>query len=436
MRQKLKSLWLTQTIHLIESESGRFADQDINRQVRAEQISITDRIVMRATILSKQNGLYSSQKILIQSVKLSFVLLLLLSVFLGSSLALGALSQNPINLYWALFSLLGVHLITLIIWLGSFFFFTNFGGSLLIHCWLWLAKKLSQKKTVQQLIPAFVELFGSRIRWLIGFVLNLFWTVILSCALLVLVVLFSTKHYSFEWQTTLLSSDTIVRLTHYLGYFPSLFGFDIPKDEIIKLSENALNTGEIRSSWAVWLLGVFIVYGLMLRFLCMVFCGVNWLISCRQIQLNISHSDYQALANQLQPLLIVNIEDADKLGNSNYQWNFSMNSIEDGQGAFLVAVDVQESWHYPDSVSFLGFLNTREQRSNILDYLQLTPAQKLLIAVDTDRAPDRGVLNFINQLINKSQQTRIWFINQGKQYHNWQSLSLQLAQPDWLGEDL
>ncbi|MCO6548665.1 MAG: DUF2868 domain-containing protein, partial [Gilliamella sp.] len=91
---------------------------------------------------------------------------------------------------------------------------------------------------------------------------------------------------------------------------------------------------------------------------------------------------------------------------------------------------------YPKTVSFLGFLNTREQRSKTLDYLQLTPAKKLLIAIDTDRTPDRGVLNFINQLINKSQQTRIWFINQGKQYHNWQSLSLKLAQPDWLSEDL
>lgn len=435
MRQKLKSLWLTETIHLIEADSGQFADQDINRQVRAEQISLTDRIVMRATMLSKKNGLYSSQKILIQSVKLSLILLLLLSVFLGGSLALGAVSQNPINLYWALFSLLGVHLITLTIWLCSFFFFTNFGGSLLIHCWLWLAKKLSQKKTVQQLIPAFIELFGSRVRWLIGFVLNLFWTVILSSALLVLVVLFSTKHYSFEWQTTLLSSDTIIRLTRYLGYLPSLLGFDIPKDDIIKLSENALNAGEVRLSWAVWLLGVFTAYGVLVRLLCMIFCGANWLVSCRYIKLNITHPYYQVLANQLQSL-IVNIEDADKLGNSNYQWNFPMHSIEDGKGAFLVAVDVQESWHYPESIKFLGFLNTREQRNNILDYFQLTPAKKLLIAIDTDRAPDRGVLNFINQLINKSQQSRIWFINQGKQYHNWQSLSLKLAKPDWLSEDV
>ncbi|WP_085247827.1 DUF2868 domain-containing protein [Gilliamella mensalis] len=435
MRQKLKSLWLTETIHLIETESGRFADQDINRQVKAEQISNSDRIVMRAIMLSKQNGLYLAQKILLRSVKLSFVLLLLVSMFLGSSLALGALSQNPINLYWALFSLLGVHLITLSIWFGSFFFFADFGGSLLIHCWLWLAKKLSQKKTVQQLIPAFVELFGSRIRWLIGFVLNLFWTVILSSSLFVLVVLFSTKHYSFEWQTTLLSSDTVIALTHYLGYLPSLLGFEIPKDEVIKLSEHALSAGEVRSSWAVWLLGVFIVYGLVVRFLCMVFCGINWLISCRQIKLNITHPDYQILANQLQPLF-VNIEDADKLGKIDLQWHLPAHSTQDGEGAFLVAIDVQESWHHPESVSFLGFLNTREQRSNILDYLQLMPAKKLLIAIDTDRSPDRGVLNFMNQLINKSQQSRIWFINQGKQYHNWQSLSLKLAEPNWLHEDL
>ena len=39
MREQLKTLWLTETIHLIESESGRFADQDINRQDNAMQTS-------------------------------------------------------------------------------------------------------------------------------------------------------------------------------------------------------------------------------------------------------------------------------------------------------------------------------------------------------------------------------------------------------------
>ena len=429
MRQQLKSLWLTETIHLIESESGRFADQDINRQVKAIPTSLVNRIVTRARMLSKPNGLYLAQKIILRSIKISFFLLLLVSIFLGSSLTFSALSQNPINLYWALFSLLGVHLITLILWIGSFFFFSRFGGSLLIHCWLWIAQKLYQKKTVQQLIPAFITLFGSRIRWLIGFVLNLFWTVILSSALLVLVVLLSTQHYSFEWKTTLLNSDTIIHLTHYLGYLPALFGFSIPSDDVIKLSEHALSAGDIRSSWAIWLLGVFICYGLAVRFLLMIFCGVIWIVSSRKIELNLNDPYYQILSQQLQPLL-TNVVDEDKLGQ--HKWQLPISQIEEGHDVYLVAVDVEENWNFPNTIPFYGFLNTRHERGAILDYLQLKPAYKMLIAIDTDRAPDRGILNFIQQLMNKSQQSRIWFINQGKQLHNWQSLSLPLADPNWL----
>jgi hypothetical protein len=433
MREELKSLWITQTIHLIENESGRFADQDINRQVRAMQTSLTNRIVMRAVMLSKENGLLSAQKTLLRAAKLSLIILLFLSTIFGATLAFGALSQDPINLYWAIFSLLGVHLVTLCIWLLSFFFFSNLGGSLLVYCWLWLTKKFSQKKTVQQLIPAFFELFGVRIRWLIGFVLNLFWTLILSSALLVLVVLFSTQHYRFEWKTTLLSSDAIINLTHYLGWLPSLIGFTIPNNDIIRLSEQALNASDARSAWAIWLLGIFCVYGLIIRLLCMVICGLNWIISCRQIKLNTQTACYQLLANDLQPLL-VNVEDADSKGKDKVS-RLTNHFIEDGQGAFLVAIDIQEDWSPPGSVTFLGFLNTREQRRNILDYLQLSPAKKLLIAIDTDRTPDRGMLNLINQLMNKSQQNRIWFINQGKQLNNWQVLSLQSATPTWLNEE-
>lgn len=432
MREQLKSLWLTQTIHLIESESGRFADQDINRQVKAMPTSLVNRIITRATILSKQNGLYSAQKVILRSIKISFCLLLLISIFLGGSLAFSALSQSPINLYWALLCLLGVHFITLIIWIGSFFFFSRFGGSLLIHCWLWIAQKLYQKKTVQQLVPAFITLFGSSIRWLLGFVLNLFWVVILCSALFVLVMLFSTQHYSFEWKTTLLSSDTIIKLTHYLGYVPSLFGFPIPNDDVIKLSEHALSAGDIRSSWAIWLLGVFICYGLAVRFLLMTFCGIAWVVSSRKIKLNLDDPDFQILSQQLQPLL-TQMVDEDKLGEP--KWQLPISQIEEGSGVYLVAVDLDESWNPPHDGHFHGFLNTREQRNAILDLLQLKPAYKVLIAIDTDRAPDRGVLNFVQQLMNKSQQSRIWFINQGKQLHNWQSLSLPLANPSWLDQD-
>lgn len=434
MREKLKFLWLAETIRLIENESGRYADQDINRKARATQSSLSDRIILRAVMLSKQNGLYTAQTLLLHAIKISFVLLLLLSVFLGVTLAFSALNQNPVNLYWALFSLLGVHLITFLIWVCSFFFFSNMGGSILIHCWLWLAKKLSQKKTIQELIPAFVQLFGGKIRWLIGFVLNLFWTIILSFALVVLVVLFSTQHYSFEWKSTLLNPDAIIQLTHYLGLLPSTFGFSIPQDEIIRYSERALNASEVRSAWAIWLLGVFIVYGLAVRFICMIICGINWIVSCRKVKLNLNLPEYQILANDLQPISIhVVDEDTHK---QDLNIDLTKHFINNGEGIFLVAVDIPESWTPPASVTFLGFVNTREQRKQILDYLQINPAKKLLIAIDTDRSPDRGVLNLLSQLTEKSQQNRIWFINQGHQLNNWQSLPFEFAQPSWLKEEL
>ena len=97
MREELKSLWIAQTIHLIEKESGRFADQDINRQVRVTQTSLINRIVMRAVMLSKQNGLYAAQKNLLRAINLSFLIFIFLSIICGASLAFSTLSQNPIN---------------------------------------------------------------------------------------------------------------------------------------------------------------------------------------------------------------------------------------------------------------------------------------------------------------------------------------------------
>ena len=157
------------------------------------------------------------------------------------------------------------------------------------------------------------------------------------------------------------------------------------------------------------------------------------MVSCRRIKFNTQHPDYQLLANDLQPILF-HVEDEDKKDKIKFEQLIS-HLTQEGIGTFLVAIDVQEKWNPPNSVTFLGFLNTREQRRKILDYLQLTPAKKLLIAIDTDRAPDRGMLNLINQLTSKSQQSRIWFINQGKQFNNWQALSLQSALPTWLGEE-
>ncbi|MDF7667395.1 DUF2868 domain-containing protein [Orbaceae bacterium ESL0727] len=429
----IKSLWLAETVRLVEKESGSFADQEANRQARSCQGSLAQRIVVRAEILAKQNGLLSAQQILINSIKVSLVILLIVAMIMGATLAVGTLSQDPINLYLALFSLLGVHLVTLLIWLFSSFCLASGSGSVFIYCWLWLAQKFSQKQTIKQLIPAFITLFGYRIRWLIGFIVNLLWTVLLCSALIILILLFSTKHYSFEWKTTLLSADNVIAITHYLGALPAMLGFPMPNDTMIRLSEQAVNASDVRSAWAIWLLGIFVVYGVMVRFLLMLFCGLKWYQSCRHMQFDLNHPDYQILATKLQPITRQIIDEDSALTVSPIIGKST--STPSHQAAFLVAIDIVEDWQPPEQIAFLGFLNTHEQRQRILDYLQSSPAQKLLIAIDTDRTPDRGMTNLIHQLMTKSQQTAIWFINSGKQIKNWQALSLPFADPTWLIEE-
>lgn len=435
MNQYLKSLWLTETVRLIEKDNGRFQDDEANRQARSYSGSIADRIIFRAKILSSQHSLISAQTVLLKAAKFSFIFLILIAIFSGVGIGLSALAQNPINLYWALICLLGVHFVMLLIWLLSSIALPNESGSFFIFIWSWLTQKIANKNTVSQLLPAFISLFGGQIRWLIGTIVNFLWFIILLIALLVLVAQLSTQHYSFAWQTTLLSSDTIVAITCSLGKIPSLLGFTIPDVDMIRSSEQAISIDEVRSSWAVWLLGVFIVYGVLLRFGLFILCWLKWHLACQRIVLNTHHPEYQILKAELDEKVSKTIIDKENAHLPVHNINVNHNNTN-GKQNFLVAIDVDTNWSVPANVPFLGFINNSMTQKKILEWLTQNPANKLLIAIDTDRSPDRGMINSIRLLVDKSQFTGIWFINNGRQLHNWiekiQELALDQTNLAWL----
>lgn len=437
MKQYLKSLWLTETVRLIEKEKGRFQDDEANRQARVLQGQFADRIIKRALVISEQNGLQTAQNYWLHGARISLIILFIIAVFSGVGLGISALAQNPINLYWALLCLLGVHFVTLFFWIMCCLFLPSESGSLFIQLWRWLTDKFSRQTTISQLLPAFVSLFGNNIRWLIGLVVNLLWSIILFSALIILLALLSTKHYSFEWQTTLLTTDTVVDITHYLGKIPALLGFPLPNSEMIRSSEYPLSDSDIRSAWAIWLLGVFIVYGFVIRLMLFIFCWFKWMMARQNLTLNIHYPEYQLLRDELEFSHDKSIIDPD-----NVNHNSAINVTEithnhlDVKKNWLVAIEMDEQWAVPAEVNFLGFLNNGEQQRSKLDYLQQYPAEKLLIAIDTDRAPDRGILNLITLLMGKSQQVRLWFVTQGRQYDNWiesaKKIHLEQGSISWL----
>lgn len=436
MNQYIKSLWLTETVRLIEKDAGRFNDDDANRQAGAIDGLLADRIIKRAQIISQQNGLENAQKDWLSSTRLSIIILGFISIFVGAGLAFSALAQNPVNLYWALLSLLGLHLITLVLWVISCVFMPNEDSGFFIQIWIWLTKKLLRKQTISQLLPAFITLFGKQIRWFIGIVIHLLWSIILLSALVVLIALLSTKHYSFVWQTTLFSADTVIAITHFLGKIPLIFGFAIPDVDIIRSSEHAISRSDVRSAWAIWLLGIFIVYGVFVRIILMIFCGLKWAIVCQQITLNTQYPEYQFIAQILVPVSTKSVIDKESDTHFYHNVNIQHQSNHSGTKNLLVAIDIEENWLPPNDVEFLGFLNNSQQRRTILDFLQRNPTQKLLIAIDTNRVPDRGIINLVLLLKSKSIQCKLWFIQSGRQLDNWQeslaSINIEQTTPAWL----
>ncbi|CFO39732.1 membrane protein [Bordetella pertussis] len=67
----------------------------------------------------------------------------------------------------------------------------------------------------------------------------------------------------------------------------------------------------------------------------------------------------------------------------------------------------------PANVFDAGNLDTREQRSALLDALARSAASRLLIACDARQTPDRGTLALLAELSDKAAQTRVWLLQAG-----------------------
>ena len=101
-------------------------------------------------------------------------------------------------------------------------------------------------------------------RWGLGLMVNALWALAMLAALVTLLLLLATRRYGFVWETTILGGDTFIALTQAIGALPALLGFSLPDVELIRASGDAAIASEVaRQSWAGWLVGVVLVYGLL-----------------------------------------------------------------------------------------------------------------------------------------------------------------------------
>jgi hypothetical protein len=412
----LQNLWLSETIRLREEHAGPLDDLEANRVARSAGGDLPTRIQRRALWLAERDGQTSALKHWLQGARLALIVLAVLAVISGAGLAFAALGdgQIPVNVFWALGSLLGLNLILLLSWaLGLVF--AGEQGATLGRLWLWLSEKLARDASAAQLAPALLLLLQRQKlnRWALGVLVNGLWLLVMLSALVMVLTLMATRRYGFVWETTILGGDTFVAITQALGAVPALLGFSVPSVEMIRASgDAALNIESARQAWAAWLVGVLLVYGLLPRLLLALFCLWRWKTGQATLHLDLNLPGYAQLRERLMPT-------SERLGISDAapaQLHQIENTASDLQsdGALLVAIELddQRPWppQLPKSVNNAGVLDSRESRHKLLEQLSRFPPARLAIACDPRRSPDRGSLALIAELARSATATRVWLL--------------------------
>ncbi|MGZ0783302.1 DUF2868 domain-containing protein [Pseudomonas saponiphila] len=448
----LQRLWLTETVRLREEHAGPLEDQEANRLARNQGGDLATRIQNRALWLAQRDGLHDALLHWHQGARLALLLLSLMAVLSGAGLAFSALgnTQQPVNVFWALGSLLGINLILLLSWLAGLLFAGEHGAGL-GRLWLWLSEKFSRDAKAAQLPPALLLLLQRRKlnRWALGSLINGLWCLALFSAVVMLLVLLTTHRYSFVWESTLLGSDAFVAITNTLSALPRSLGFGAPSVATIQAStRDVYNTELIRQSWAIWLVVLVLIYGVLPRLLLMLFCRWRWRHGKARLQLDLNLPGYASLRERLMPSSErLGVNDAAPEQLHRVEGGVS---AEDSSGALLVAIELDEQrpWppQLPDSIKNAGILDSRESRQRLLEQMSRFPPARLLIACDPRRSPDRGSLGLIAELARNASATRVWLLQappgqalDADRLGDWHSALQQLELPfadcaplDWL----
>ncbi len=436
----LQRIWLTEAVRLREEQVGPLEDLEANRRARIDGGDLLSRLQHRALWLAQRDGLQDALIHWLQGASLVLFALAVLALFSGAGLAFAALGngQNPVNVFWALGSLLGLNLLMLLSWTLGLVFAGEQNASL-GRLWLWLSEKLARDAKAAQLAPALVLLLQRQRlnRWVIGLVTHGAWLLTLCSALLFMLMLMATRRYGFIWETTILHSDTVVRFTQYLGTIPAWLGFNVPTPEMIRASgDAALSIENARSAWAAWLVGVLLVYGIAPRLLLAALCLWRWRQGRRALTLDLNLPGYAQLSEQLMP-------SSERLGISDVAPDSLPGTQtgateQQGNGAVLVAIELDNERPWPPTlpaeVMDAGILDSRESRQQLLEQLARFPPARLVIACDPRRSPDRGSLGLIAELVRHAAATQIWLLQappeqtlDDDRLHDWHAALQQLG---------
>ncbi len=398
--------WQAEAVRLREAHQGPIDDTAELDAILSGPPDLGERILRRAAMLGEREGLGRRLVQWAASARIALVLLWGLALFAGMGTAAAALGAGgePVNLALALLALLGLHAATLLAWLLSFLpgVVPSAGLS---GFWLWLTAKLARGPDAALAAQALASLLTRARAWrhVLGGISHGAWIAAFVGALCTLLVLLSTRRYTFQWETTLLSPEAFVSFAHALGALPARLGFSIPESAVIARSDGLHSLpAAAQAEWSSWLIGCVLVWGLLPRLA----AGLASLVAARRrlraLAVDPGLPGWLELRDRLMPRHQALGIDAPAPGPATrVPWTEPAPASLAGAHAVLgFELGSGADWPpapLPAGVLDLGLCDSRDDRRRILDRLR-HPPRRLLLACDARQTPDRGTRAWLAEL--------------------------------------
>jgi hypothetical protein len=434
---------LAEAVRLHEDAQG-FAINDPQADAIAQNADgdLEHRIIVRARALAIAPVLTTSLQQLRNAFGIIVVFGLIVAGVIGATtaqVALGLQLEGPvINFFWLLGSLLGLPSITLLVWLILAFLtprtvaassLGNFTFLLGRRISQWLHKGPMQMAAVQAVASVYTR--TSIGRWTLSAISHGLWLAfLLGCLLLVLLIL-STRQYTFTWETTILSERSYIALTRVIASVPEMLGFPTPDAQQITAShwtDKGKLPVESREAWSWLLVGSLVTYGLLPRLLLFGFCLLARRRANSQFRLDTELPGYARLQTRLMPasqnMGVVDPYQYGKtrdLGEHVHTQNVAQPVAGAGPAAIMGLEIEQPASAWPPPIRGvdwldLGFVDSRDERHRALEQVQSSPIplRSIAIVCSVATTPDRGTRGFISRVRASSDAPVVILLTDGQ----------------------
>jgi len=408
---------ITEAIRWTE-QGGPLDDAQALRLAASHTADARGRITQRALLLGERIGLQPELARARQWAPWVLLGLAALIVVAGLGLAGNVVGggERHINVIVALASLLGLHALTLLLWLlGLWLPLGSVNTASLGWIWLSLTARVAGGKRGQApvLVRAATGLLSRAklLPWAFGLVSHGIWSLSFAVVLAAMLFALAFRSYTLSWETTILDPEFFVRAVQALGWAPAKLGFPVP-DAATVMAAAPGSAGQ--RTWALWLTGCIVVYGLLPR-LVLALLSAAVLRSRRQaLQPEWHEPYYRKLAARFIALAPATIVDADP-GRLRGAMPASLPDSQLHDALFVIGFELPPDTPWPPA-ALPAELATHAQRIDgsaparraLLDQLAQARPRTVLVVCHAASSPDRGTERFLREVLMHCGECRLW----------------------------